>query len=68
MRDGGNLGHHSSDLIYIRDVPHLVLEWLVLPSGEEQPSIFVALDSSKLRPLNWTDAQYLYEDPVEWPD
>lgn len=68
IRNGKNIGHFNSDLIYIKDVPHIVLEWLVFPNGDEIPAVSVALDSSKLHPLDWTDVQYLYEFPVEWPD
>ena len=67
VRDGKNLGHYNSDLVYIREIPHAVLEWLVLPDGAEQPSICVALDSSKLHSLPWQSAQFYYELPIVWP-
>ena len=66
--NGRTLGHFNSDIIYIKDVPYVVLVWERNQKNEEYPVLSVALDASKLHPLNWTDVEYLYELPVELSD
>ena len=57
-----------ADLIFVENIPHVVLEWSKTPDGEEVPSLSVALDFSKLKTLNWPDAKYIYEgNAVQWP-
>ncbi len=65
----GKYFHCDTDLVFIKDTPHIVLKWLENPDGEDVPSTVVALDSSKLKPLNFSDVQYLYEgNQIELPD
>lgn len=65
---GKTLGYFNSDLIFIKDIPHIVLLWTDYPNGKSEPAYTVAIDSAKLHPLNWPDVQFLYELPIELPD
>jgi hypothetical protein len=64
----GKTSHTFCSLIYIKDVPHAVLEWFDPPSGESVPAVSVALDSSFLEPMRGSQAKFLYQRPISWPD
>ena len=64
---GKTLGHFQTDMIFIENQPHLVVEWKANPEGEV-PSILIRLDRAYLRPLKgWEGVDYMYEYPVESP-
>lgn len=66
IRAGRNVGHFNSDLIFIKDVPTIVIEWQTRPGGDV-PAVTVSLDPAHLHPLGWKSADYVYELPVEDP-
>lgn len=68
MRNGRNLGTFHTDTIFIKSIPHLVLEWIVAPDGSEKPAHDpIPLDPSRHVLLGWKDCKYMYEFPVEDP-
>jgi hypothetical protein len=75
IRAGKNAGNFVSDLIFVRGVPTIVLEWLVGPDDVTLPLVTISLDSRYLHKLNpplanYLEAEYLYEnevvDPRRW--
>lgn len=52
-----------SDLIYQNDIPHISL---AVPG--ERPFVVVPIDASKLHPIFWQEAQFVYELPIELSD
>ncbi|NOS67932.1 MAG: hypothetical protein HOO67_06265 [Candidatus Peribacteraceae bacterium] len=68
MHHGRN-GHHVSDLVYIEDEPHVVLEWKIFQDGSETPNVAIRLDPKYLHPLKgFPGEDYLYEQQLYWPD
>lgn len=65
-RDGKNVGHFESDLIFEGETPFIVIEWEDTPT-ESRPVIKVKLDPKYLHKLNWKNVDYLYEFPVKDP-
>jgi hypothetical protein len=65
-RAGKSVGHFNSDLIFVDDVPMIVVEWEITPQGD-LPSVTIRLDPKYLHKLGWEDAEYLYEFSVEDP-
>jgi hypothetical protein len=59
-----NYWHSVSDLIFVGDVPTLVVEW---DAGGQRPAATIPLDPMFLHRIDWEDAQYVYERPVEMP-
>jgi hypothetical protein len=66
-RKGVKAYHHSvADVIWVSKVPHVVIEWDVWPDGD-RPGVTVPLDPQYFHELNWPQAKYLYEFPIEDP-
>jgi len=60
--------HFWSDLVYIKDIPHVVLVWGTDKDGHDFPQFSAPLDASKLHLLPGSKVKYLYEFPVELQD
>jgi hypothetical protein len=56
--------HGDSDLIFAGDTPTLVVEW---DADGQRPAATIPLDPLFLHRIDWEDAQYVYERPVEMP-
>jgi hypothetical protein len=72
IRAGKNAGNFVSDLIYVRGVPTIVLEWLERPDGMMLPLVTVSLDPRYLHKIDspeadFLEAEYLYEKEVVDP-
>lgn len=65
-RAGKNVGHFNSDLIFVDQVPTIVIEWTIRPDGD-LPAVTVPLDPAHLRKLDWPEAEYAYVLAVEDP-
>ncbi len=64
-RGGKTVGHFRTDMIYIDQIPHLVLDWLMTDDGEK-PGTMVPLDPALLVKMpGWVEVDYMYEGPVE---
>ena len=57
--------HGTSDLIMVDGVPTAVIKWNVPPEGTPLPH--VSLDPKFLHKIEWEDAEYVYEHPIEYP-
>lgn len=66
LLEPGKKNHVITDLVYIKDRPHLVLKWSEGSDGVERPAISVEIDPLRLKILNWPNARYSY-DPIEIP-
>lgn len=66
-RSGQMLGHCNSDMVFIDGAPFVVLEWGDYPDGESVPLVTVQLDPKQLDRLDWDEAEYMYQSPIEDP-
>lgn len=66
IRAGKTIGHFNSDMIFVDGVPTIVIEWEVHPAGDV-PVVTIPLSPEHLHHLGWSEAEYLYEFPVEDP-
>jgi hypothetical protein len=66
VRDGKNIGHHTTDMVFFAGTPRLVFEWFVTDDGEV-PAVWVELDPQWLFRLNWPTAEYGYQLPIDDP-
>ena len=69
IRAGKNAGHFVSDLIFVRGVPTIVVEWLERPDGVNLPLVTISLDPGYLHKIDspeaeFLEAEYLYEKEV----
>ena len=72
IRAGKNAGNFVSDLIFIRGVPTIVIEWLESPDGINLPLVTISLDPRYLHKIDspeadFLEAEYLYEREVVDP-
>lgn len=59
--------HANTDLIFVGDVPTLVVEWEARPDGD-LPLVTIPLDPQHLQPLkNWPHVDFLYDLPIVQP-
>jgi hypothetical protein len=66
-RRGGNACYHANcDLIWVDEIPTVVVEWEVLPDGD-LPLVSVPLDPTKLHIIGWDEAEYMYEEAIQDP-
>jgi len=64
VSNGVTLGFFATDLVYVGEVPTLVLEWAGdLPA----PGATVPLDPRFLHQINWPQAKWMYEWPIDDP-
>jgi hypothetical protein len=54
----------SSELMFVGDAPVIVVEW---DAARRSPAVTIPLDPAFLHRIDWEDAQYVYERPVEFP-
>ena len=66
MRGDRTLGYFATDLAYIDGGPVLVFEWRDEPAGAV-PVHFVSIDPQYLHEINWPQAKFMYEFPVNDP-
>jgi hypothetical protein len=66
MNTAEGYAHFNSDLIFVGKIPTVVLEWEILPDGDH-PGTTVPLDRNRLHKVDWPNAEYMYEDPIEHP-
>lgn len=62
--NGVTLGYFVTDLVYVGDVPTLVLEWT---GDQPEPGATVPLDPQYLHEVNWPQAKWMYEFAVDDP-
>jgi hypothetical protein len=72
IRAGKNAGNFVSDLIFVRGVPTIVVEWLESPDGVNLPLVTISLDRRFLHKIDppeadFLEAEYLYEKEVVDP-
>jgi hypothetical protein len=65
-RGSNSLGHFATDLAYIDGHPTLIFEWKDTPNGSI-PIYYVKIDARYLHEINWPQAKYMYELPVDDP-
>jgi hypothetical protein len=53
-----------SELMFTGDAPVIVVEW---DAARQHPAVTIPLDPAFLHRIDWEDAQYVYERPVEYP-
>jgi hypothetical protein len=61
---GQEFRHSNSDLTMIDDVPAIVFEQ---DANRQNATVTVPLDPRFLHKIDWEDAQFVYERPVEYP-
>jgi hypothetical protein len=66
IRDTTPTGYVNSDLIFLAGTPIVVLAWQKRPHGD-YPAVTVTLDPRYLQKINWPEAEYLYELPIQDP-
>lgn len=64
VANGVTLGFYATDLVYVDDVPTLVLEWT---GNAPSPGATVPLDPQYLQQINWPQAKWMYEFPIDDP-
>jgi hypothetical protein len=64
LSSGLEFWHSNSDLMMIDGAPTIVVEW---DAARRRPAEAIPLDPRFLHEIDWEDAQYVYERPVEYP-
>jgi hypothetical protein len=72
IRAGNDASNFISDLIFVSDVPTIVVEWLESPDGVSLPLVTISLDRRYLHKIDspeadYLEAEYLYEKEVVDP-
>jgi hypothetical protein len=64
MTCDGAPSHGNSDLIFTDGVPAIIIEW---SADGDHPVVTIPLDPEFLHVIEWQDASYVYDHPIEDP-